>query len=85
VTWIRKQNGDTNWSGPTEHEYMHISAFDQKQMLYKAVLSLTLEQIVSKSKAPYKINECILNALAFLFFFCLIYNKLKIMKDWMKY
>ena len=48
---------------------MHISAFDRKQMLYKAVLSLTVEQIVSKSKAPYKINECILNALAFLFFF----------------
>ena len=66
---------------------MHISAFDRKQMLYKAVLSLTVEQIVSKSKAPYKINECILNALAFFFFFffCLIYNKLKIMKDWMKY
>ena len=60
---------------------MHISAFDQKQMLYKAVLSLTLEQIVSKSKAPYKINECILNALEFLcFFFCLIYNKLQIIK-----
>ena len=60
---------------------MHISAFDQKQMLYKAVLSLTVEQMVSKSEAPYKINECILNALEFLFFFfCLIYNKMKIIK-----
>ena len=58
---------------------MHISATDRKQMLYKAVLSLTVEQMVSKSEAPYKINECILNALEFLFF-CLIYNKLKIIK-----
>ena len=47
---------------------MHISAIDRKQMLYKAVLSLTVEQMVSKSEAPYKINECILNALEFLFF-----------------
>jgi len=66
--WIRKQNADTNWSWPTEHEYMHISAFYRKQMLYKAVLSLTVEQMVSKSEAPYKINKCILNAFEFLFF-----------------
>ena len=57
---------------------MHISAIDRKQMLYKAVLSLTVEQMVSKSEAPYTTNECILNALEF--FFCLIYNKLKIIK-----
>ena len=59
---------------------MHISAFDRKQMLYKAVLSLTVEQMVSKSEAPYKINEFSLNAIEFLFVFCLIYNKLKIIK-----
>ena len=67
MTWIRKQNADTNWSGPTEHEYMHISATDRKQMLYKAVLSLTVEQMVSKSEVPYTTNECILNALEFFF------------------
>ena len=47
---------------------MHISAIDRKQMLYKAVLSLTVEQMVSKSEVPYTTNECILNALEFFFF-----------------
>ena len=62
LTEIRKQNVDSYWSWPAEHEFMHIECFFNKTYQYSGLVGVKIEQRVHN-----KMTECSFNALAFLF------------------